>query len=98
DATLKALPEQGIKSVQVICPGFASDCLETIEEIDEENRDYFLAAGGERFNYIPCLNADHRHIMALSTIIEQQLDGWGTPESQEPAATKARAIALGARA
>ncbi|MEM6580874.1 MAG: ferrochelatase [Pseudomonadota bacterium] len=98
DATLKSLPEQGIKSVQVICPGFASDCLETIEEIDEENRDYFLAAGGERFNYIPCLNADHRHIMALSTIIEQQLDGWGTPETQEPEATKARAIALGARA
>ncbi|MEM8661363.1 MAG: ferrochelatase, partial [Pseudomonadota bacterium] len=94
DATLKALPEQGIKSVQVICPGFASDCLETIEEIDEENRDYFMASGGERFDYIPCLNADHRHIMALSTIIEQQLDGWGTPETQEPEATKARAIAL----
>src|SRR5690554_5431461 len=58
DMTLKALPEQGVKSLQVVCPGFSSDCLETIEEIGEENREYFMESGGERFEYIPCLNAD----------------------------------------
>ena len=52
DATLKALPGQGVKSVQVFCPGFSADCLETVEEIDEENRGYFEQAGGESFAYI----------------------------------------------
>ena len=57
DETLKGLPEQGVKSLQVICPGFSADCLETIEEIGEENREYFMENGGERYEYIPCLNA-----------------------------------------
>ena len=76
DATLKSLPAQGIKSVQLVCPGFAADCLETIEEIGVENRDYFLEAGGERYEYIPALNAEKAHIDALVELIEANLAAW----------------------
>jgi len=76
DETLKGLPAQGVKSVQVMCPGFAADCLETLEEIAEENSDYFLAAGGQSFQYIPCLNDDSDHVKALSNIIEFNIQGW----------------------
>ena len=81
DHMLKAFPEQGVKSVQVVCPGFSSDCLETIEEIGEENREYFMEAGGERYEYIPALNATEPHISALTQLIQAQLLGWDTPES-----------------
>ena len=76
DETLKGLPAQGVKSIQVVCPGFAADCLETLEEIAVENRDYFLAAGGDRFDYIPCLNSSPAHIASLQQIITEQLSGW----------------------
>ena len=76
DETLKGLPSQGVKSVQVVCPGFAADCLETLEEIAVENRDYFLSAGGDRFDYIPCLNSSPAHIACLQTVITEQLSGW----------------------
>ena len=91
------MPGQGVKSVQVVCPGFAADCLETIEEIGEENRDYFMAAGGNHFDYIPCLNSAPAHISALSAILEQQLAGWLDDRLDESAATKARAVAMGAK-
>jgi len=78
DATLKELPARGVRSVQVLCPGFAADCLETLEEIAVENRDYFLAAGGERYQYIPCLNSAPVHIAALAAIAESQLADWLT--------------------
>jgi ferrochelatase len=76
DETLKALPGESVSSVQVICPGFSSDCLETIEEIAVENRDYFMEAGGKRYEYIPCLNSSQGHIDALETIARQHLQGW----------------------
>lgn len=76
DKTLQGLPSQGVKSVQVFCPGFAADCLETLEEIAVENRGYFLAAGGERFDYIPALNGNDAHIDALRQLIAQHLQGW----------------------
>lgn len=94
--TLKALPDQGVKSVQVICPGFSSDCLETIEEIGVENRDYFLAAGGERYEYIPCLNSEPGHIAALAELATGQLSGWLDADRDDPAETRARALAMGA--
>jgi len=81
DHTLMALPEQGVKSVQVFCPGFSSDCLETLEEIDVENRGYFEEAGGEAFAYIPALNAEPGHIDALVQLIEENLQGWELPEN-----------------
>lgn len=76
DETMKALPAEGIKHIQVICPGFSADCLETIEEIGEENKGYFEAAGGEQFGYIPCLNDDSDHIDALSNLVLNHLQGW----------------------
>lgn len=93
DATLKALPASGCRSVQVICPGFAADCLETLEEIAVENRDYFLEAGGERFEYIPCLNAGPGHIEALAQIVTGQLAPWlDTPPDRRDTPERARAL------
>lgn len=80
DHTLMALPKEGVKSVQIVCPGFSSDCLETIEEIGEENREYFMEAGGERYEYIEALNSDPQHINALVKLIEQNLQGWDVSE------------------
>jgi ferrochelatase len=96
DETLKALPAQGVKSLQIICPGFSADCLETLEEIGEENREYFMSAGGERYEYIPCLNSTPAHINALGQMIAQQLDGWLQTPTPDCAATQQRARALGA--
>lgn len=69
DETLKSLPSQGIKSVDMICPGFSADCLETLEEIEGENREYFMEAGGEAYSYIPCLNDDDAHAKLMAEII-----------------------------
>ena len=69
DETLKSLPSKGVKSVQVICPGFSADCLETVEEIGEENRSHFMSAGGESYSYIPALNDREDHINCLTQII-----------------------------
>jgi ferrochelatase len=73
DETLEQLPEDGVKHVAVICPGFSSDCLETIEEINMEARESFIESGGEHFHYIPCLNDDPAHIDALVSILEKRL-------------------------
>jgi ferrochelatase len=94
DETLQSLPDQGVKSLQIICPGFSADCLETIEEIGMENRDYFLEAGGERYEYIACLNATTDHIEVISTLVTEQLEGWTTPK-YDAAAAKREAGKLG---
>jgi ferrochelatase len=73
DKTLEQLPENGVKYVAVICPGFSSDCLETIEEINMEARESFIESGGEQFHYIPCLNDEPAHIDALVSILEKRL-------------------------
>ena len=72
-STLKSLAEQGITNVAVICPGFSADCLETIEEIAEENKDVFLDAGGTEFHYIPALNDDDAHIDMMRELVEAYL-------------------------
>ncbi|RBP53306.1 ferrochelatase [Arenicella xantha] len=69
DQTMKALPQQGVTSVDVICPGFSADCLETLEEIKGENKEYFLKAGGQKYNYIPCLNDSPAHAALMAEII-----------------------------
>ncbi|PWC21320.1 ferrochelatase [Brenneria roseae subsp. roseae] len=69
DETMQALPAQGVKRIQIMCPGFAADCLETLEEIQEQNREIFLHAGGEAFNYIPALNDDPLHIDMLEQLV-----------------------------
>lgn len=70
---LQELPGAGVKSVDVICPGFSVDCLETLEEIAIANREVFLNAGGQRYRYIPALNADPGHVEALVALIAHQL-------------------------
>jgi len=69
DKTMQALPTQGVKSIDVICPGFSADCLETIEEIDQENREYFIEAGGDDYRYISCLNSSDNHVKVLTDIL-----------------------------
>ncbi|WKE64433.1 ferrochelatase [Gallaecimonas kandeliae] len=98
DATLKQLAKDGVKSVQLACPGFSADCLETLEEIAVENRGYFLAGGGERFEYIPALNANPAHLDALDQLIVQNLGGWLGSGEEDFSASAARAVALGAKA
>jgi ferrochelatase len=94
DKTLMALPQQGVKSVQLICPGFSADCLETIEEIGIENREYFMEAGGERYEYISALNAESSHIEMMETLLEQHLQGWNSVD--DTALRAELAIKLGA--
>ncbi|HAH13652.1 MAG TPA: ferrochelatase [Pantoea agglomerans] len=69
DETIKNLPNEGIKSLHVISPGFASDCLETLEELDEQNREIFMHAGGTSFTYIPALNDKPIHIEMLRQLV-----------------------------
>jgi len=76
DETMKALPGEGVKSIDVLCPAFSADCLETIEEISGENKEYFMENGGEHFNYIPCLNDREDHIAFLSDLVEKHAQGW----------------------
>ena len=83
DATLKDWGAAGVKSVQVLSPGFSADCLETIEEIDEENRHLFLDAGGQDYSYIPCLNDNPDHLEMLADLIARHSCGW--PELAGPA-------------
>ena len=71
DKTLESLAKSGTHSVQIMCPGFSVDCLETLEEISMENRDVFLLSGGKRYEYIPCLNAREDHVRLLASLVRQ---------------------------
>lgn len=73
DETLKGLPAQGVKHIQLICPGFSADCTETLEEIKEQNREIFLEAGGEKFEYISALNDEPAHIDMMQQLVAQRL-------------------------
>ena len=100
EPTLVALAQAGVGRVDVLCPGFSSDCLETLEEINIEARHRFLQAGGREFHYIPCLNDNPDWISALGHITEQHLQGWNTqqtPDPQQLQASRDAALALGAK-
>lgn len=71
--TLESFAKSGVESVQVVCPGFSADCLETLEEIDDENRGYFMDAGGKSFAYIPALNTRQDHIDAIINVLSEHL-------------------------
>ena len=73
DKTLESLPENGIKNLLVICPGFASDCVETLEEIDIQGREIFLNSGGKNFDLIPCLNDNSDHIDLFEKLISKYI-------------------------
>jgi len=103
--TLQQLAQAGTKSIDIICPGFSADCLETLEEISMENRQLFLGAGGETYNYIPALNESTEHIDALCEILTAHMFGW--PETMpnwdageravEEKKSRERAIKMGAK-
>ena len=76
DKTLMALPGSGVKSVDIFCPGFSADCLETLEEIAIQNKQFFIDAGGQDYRYIPALNASPAHIHALIALIENKIADW----------------------
>ena len=100
EPSLIAMGKAGVKRVDVVCPGFTSDCLETLEEIAMEGRVAFLKAGGKEFHYIPCLNDDPVWITALCELTQQHLAGWPTqtePDAKELTASRAAALALGAK-
>ena len=95
------LAQGGVRRVDVVCPGFTNDNLETLEEIDQEARAAFLKAGGTTFRYIPCLNDQTDWVRALAGIAEQHLQGWDTrhaPDPQALAQRRERAVARGAAA
>jgi ferrochelatase len=100
EPSLIAMAEQGVKKVDVICPGFTGDCLETLEEIQQEAHEAFLHAGGESFSYIPCLNNNAQWIEALADISLDHMQGWdlSAPDEAALAASRARALAHGAKA
>ena len=105
DLTLMQLAHKGVKAVDVICPGFSADCLETLEEINIENRQIFLDRGGMDFGYIPALNDAPEHIKALCDLIQQHSFGW--PETMpnwdagnravDAKKTRERALQMGAK-
>jgi len=99
EPSLRALAQHGVARVDVVCPGFTGDCLETLEEIAMEGKHAFLVSGGKEFQYIPCLNDDPAWIAALGAITQRHLGGWPTLEeadAQALAASRERAIAMGA--
>ncbi len=98
--TLKQLGEAGTKRVDIICPGFVSDCLETLEEIAMEAKETFINAGGQDYHYIPCLNERSDWIQALSDITLSHLQGWldiEQPSQDDSDKSRKRALELGAK-
>ncbi|MCE1241146.1 MAG: ferrochelatase [Azonexaceae bacterium] len=98
--TLQDWGKSGLRRVDVICPGFVADCLETLEEIAQEGRDDFLQAGGREYHYIPALNEDADWIAALADLAERHLAGWPSRDRPDPHAleeTTRHARQLGAR-
>ena len=71
DKTLETLPKEGVKNLLVICPGFASDCVETLEEINIQGRESFMENGGENFDMIPCLNDSQDHITMMEKLVNK---------------------------
>ena len=93
--TVQQLARDGIKRIDVMCPGFTSDCLETLEEINMEVRHDFEAGGGQDYHYIPCLNDDPAWIEAMAEIAEQHLIGWPTILSPAQKAAQRRDAEVG---
>lgn len=99
EPTLRERAAAGLKKVDLICPGFAADCLETLEEIAQEAREAFLESGGQDFGYIPCLNDSPAGMRMLADLAERHLQGWPTREPADAAALaqqRQRALAAGA--
>lgn len=99
EPTLRQLAKEGVARVDVTCPGFSVDCLETLEEIAMEGKEAFLSSGGKVFHYIDCLNAETHWAQGFSRLLTSHLQGWNTTVPADPkelAQTRERAKALGA--
>jgi len=92
DETLTAWGREGVGKAHVICPGFSADCLETLEEIAVTNRDGFLAAGGQDFDYIPALNDRPDHLEMLEGLVRRHIAGWQPEPEQAPTAPQAHPV------
>ena len=79
ETVLAALPTQGVRRIAVVAPGFSADCLETLEEIAIRGRETFMAAGGEQFTYLPCLNDSPEGVAMLRQLVQRELAGWIAP-------------------
>ena len=96
-ATLLELGKQKTRRVDVVCPGFVADCLETLEEIAQEGKEDFQHAGGGEYHYIPCLNARNDWMHALTDLVLDNLHGWLTvPDAAELEQSRLRALGMGA--
>jgi ferrochelatase len=98
DETVKRLGAEKLASLDILCPGFAVDCLETLEEIDGLNREFFQHAGGGAYRYVACLNDRTDHVEALAGIVMRHLAGWVSPTATDDAARDAAAQAIRERA
>ncbi|HYQ84866.1 MAG TPA: ferrochelatase, partial [Rubrobacter sp.] len=76
DETVRALAEGGVRRLAIVAPGFSADCLETLEELDGENREIFMHHGGEQFAYLPCLNDGDDGMRVINHVVERELQGW----------------------
>ncbi|MGB5103953.1 MAG: ferrochelatase [Steroidobacteraceae bacterium] len=102
DLLLHDYSHTGPKRVTVVCPGFATDCLETLEEISMQNREMFLAHGGEAFDYVPCLNSGDAHVSLYERLVLKHAQGWPEFDGRDDdaaarAGSRERALAMGAR-
>ena len=100
DHQVMAFGDEGLKNLDVVCPGFASDCLETLEEIAMQNHEFFREHGGEQLRYIPALNARDDHAQALCELVTRHACGWpetlAVPDAASYAETRERALKMGA--
>jgi protoporphyrin/coproporphyrin ferrochelatase len=92
DKTMAAMARAGVRRLDVVCPGFSADCLETLEEIDGQNREIFLHAGGEHYRYIPCLNDRPDHIRLIGDLVQKNLAGWAEARAAAKPDAAPRAI------
>jgi len=95
DETIAELGKQGLDRLDVACPGFSTDCLETLEEIAMQNAELFTSSGGRQLHYVPALNARDNHLDFLTDLVEKHLQGWPVTYASDPA-SRDRAIAMGA--
>jgi len=89
DELIEDLAKRGVKRMAIVAPGFAADCLETLEELNVQGRESFEANGGERFTYIPCLNADDRGVRLIADLASRELGGWVAPAASAAPASAA---------
>lgn len=92
DETIRQLGTEGLERLDVVCPGFSADCLETLEEIAIQNDELFRDSGGGELHYIPALNARDDHVAFLSRLIEKHVAGWPESSPDWSASETARAL------